>query len=325
MSDTEDHRTSPGMTLFGVTPGEVRADVYFLPAFWSLHAGSDPSDRLERDDFLHGAAIRTIPGGDRQDLETPGGYGGPVAASAPALAEGLAAWRHRQRRAGRVAEFIRLHPCLNPRPLAGLLDHLAFNRATVMVELGQGRDARLAGYGETTRQLIRKTRKTLVVRRLEATGWPLFRSLYEAMLARHQADRRHFFPEDYYQRLLSEPWCLPLVAESDGQAIAAACFLATAGSPVVHYHLSGGTEAGLRQNAHYRLIDEACERFEAQGKRWLHLGGGRTPAPDDGLWLFKAKFSRIHARFHVGGLIHDSEAYQALGGPRDGRFLGYRG
>ena len=323
MTDALNQGPNQTPTLFGVSPDALRRDVYFLPAFWALHADPDPTDRLEQTGFLHGAAIRAIPGIGRCDLETPYGYGGPVADSDRALADGLAAWRDRQRRAGHVAEFVRLHPCLDPRPLAGLFDHLQENRLTVMVELGRGRAARFSHYGETTRQLVRKTRKTLQVRRLDVSEWPLFRALYEAMLVRHQAERRHFFPEDYYRRLFQEAWCLPLVAESQGQAIAAACFLAT-DSPVVHYHLSGGLDEGLRQSAHYLLIDEACERFEALGKRWLHLGGGRTPAPDDGLWLFKAKFSRIHARFHVGGLIHDRETYQALGGSRNGQFLGYR-
>src|ERR1700758_1720126 len=109
-------------------------DVYFRDDFLALHAPQG-LDRLSRVDFHHAAVEVPIPGSDRRDLETPWGYGGPVALSAQVLADGLAEWRARQQAHGRVAEFIRLHPFINPVPLWDKLDMLVFNRPTVVVDL----------------------------------------------------------------------------------------------------------------------------------------------------------------------------------------------
>ena len=309
--------------LFDLNPAALLEDVYGRADFIALHSRPDAGDSLETDGFRIGAAVRAIPGTLWNDLETPHGYGGPLARDAVALAAGLRAWRHRQTAAGRVAEFVRLHPCLNPAALEGLVDHLAFNRPTVMVDLRCDRKARWAGYSKTTRNILRQTARTLTVRPLAAEEWPLFQALYEAMLVRHGADRRFYFSPDYYRDLLAAPWAWALVAERDGEALAASCFL-HAGAPLAHYHLSGGSEAGLAAQAQYPLLEAAFERAAAAGCAWMHLGGGRSTTANDGLWLFKAKFSPIHARFHVAGLIHSSERFAALGGSRKGRFLGYR-
>ncbi|MDX2224014.1 MAG: GNAT family N-acetyltransferase, partial [Rhodospirillaceae bacterium] len=140
---------------------------------------------------------------------------------------------------------------------------------------------------------------------------------------RQRADAVYRFSDDYFRDLLAAPWCTAWAAETEGAAVAVACFLATA-APVAHYHLGGADAAGLDANAQYLLFETAFDHFAAAGARWLHLGGGRTPAPDDTLWQFKRRFSDVHARFCIGGLIHDPAAYRSLGGSRGGQFLGYR-
>ena len=324
---------APPLALFGLDPQALLDDVYFRADFLALHAHPDACDRLDAGDFRIGAAVRAIPGpipGHTwpgqiwYDLETPHGYGGPVARDRAALEAGLAGWRARQRVAGRVAEFIRLHPCLNPEALTGLVDHLAFNRLTVMVDLRPSAPARRAGYSQSTRRFLRHAEKVLTVRRLGPTEGPLFQRLYDAMLERHGAEARYAFPPAFHQALLEAPWCRTWVAEQAGEAVAASCFLATP-SPVAHYHLGGGTEAGLRSHAQFLLFETAFEHFAAAGQHWLHLGGGRTPSADDSLWHFKTRFSPVQARFHVAGLIHTPDRFAALGGSRDGRFLGWRG
>jgi hypothetical protein len=307
----------------GLGPAALLGDVYFRADFLALHARPDAVERLELPDFRCGAALRPIPGHDWFDLETPQGYGGPVAGDAAALAAGLAAWRQRQTAAGRVAEFIRLHPALDPAPLAGLVDHLAFNRPTVMVDLRGSREARWSGYAKTTRNILRQTARTLEVRPLAPAEWPLFQTLYQAMLERHRAHPRYWFEDAYYRDLLAAPWCRAWVAEQAGEPLAASCCLA-AEAPLAHYHLSGGTPAGLKAQAQYPLLEAAFEHYAGEGRLWMHLGGGRSPAEDDGLWRFKARFSPLQARFHTAGLIHHPERYAALGGIRDGRFLGWR-
>jgi hypothetical protein len=310
---------------FGLSFDELAADIYFQPDFVALHNRPEPIDRLVTADFIHAAGARVIPGTRHTDLWTPHGYGGPLARDGAALAAGLASWRARQRQAGRVAEFIRFHPCVDAEAHAGLFDRIAFNRPTVMVDLTRPAAARRAGYSQSTRRFLRKAEQRLAVRRLDADDAPLFKHLYDAMLDRRGAADAYRFPDGYFRDLLAAPWCAAWCATpaAEGTAVAAACFLATA-SPVAHYHLGGADAAGLAANAQYLLFETAFDHFAAAGARWLHLGGGRTAAPDDTLWQFKRRFSDVHARFCIGGLIHDPAAYQALGGSRGGQFLGYR-
>jgi hypothetical protein len=46
----------------------------------------------------------------------------------------------------------------------------------------------------------------------------------------------------------------------------------------------------------------------------LHLGGGRTPAPDDGLFGFKARFSPERRALYLGARVFDQDAYDRLCG-----------
>lgn len=102
-------------------------DVYFREDFIRIHALADDIDILSRPGFTHASAVRNIPQTDWSDLETPHGYGGPVAIDLTALQEGISDWRQRQRDVGRVAEFIRLHPFVDTDQLRPLVDFLLAN------------------------------------------------------------------------------------------------------------------------------------------------------------------------------------------------------
>lgn len=311
-------------TLFGMGFDDLRDDIYFNAEFVALHNRPYPIDRIESDGFVHGAGLRPVPGSSRQDLWTPHGYGGPLARDEAALREGLAGWRQRQAENGRIAEFIRFHPCVDPEPFSDDFDMIAFNRATVMVDLSVAAERRREAYSQSTRRFLRRAEQTLTVRRLASVEWQVFKALYDGMLDRHSAAAQYRLDDAYFTDLLAKPWCVAWVAEFNGQPAAASCFLLTR-SPVAHYHLGGAVDAGLRTNAQFLLFETAFDHAAAAGCRWMHLGGGRTTAADDTLYLFKKRFSDISARFFIGGLVHDRDAYQQLGGARGGAFLGYRG
>ncbi len=309
--------------LFNIDPGALCRDVYFRDDFVALHNTPHGIDGIRREGFVHVAGWRPIPGSALQDLWTPHGYGGPMATDETALRNGIAQWRTRQEKAGRVAEFIRFHLCFDPISFADLFDHVAINRPTVMVDLSQAQHHRHRNYSQSTRRFLRKAERELSVRQLSADDAGMFFNLHEAMLTRQGADPRHRLSMPYVAALLAMPWCVAWAAELKGRAVAASCFLIT-DSPVAHYHLGGGDQAGLDHSAQYLLFEAAFAHAAAAGCAWMHLGGGRTTAPDDHLLAFKRRFSPIEARFHVGGLIYDRAAYERLGGARGGLFLGYR-
>jgi hypothetical protein len=306
------------LTLNDVPPGTLMQDVYFRPDFLELHAPKG-LDTLRRSDFCHGAVEKPIAGSARCDLETPWGYGGPLALDPDALAAGLAEWRSMQQARGRVAEFIRLHPFINPVALWGRLEMLEFNRPTVIVDLQQTAAERWNFYRDSTRNCLRKAQRTLTIRRLAAAEWPLFQALYEAGLERNEAAKSYFLSDVYHRSLLAQPWCDAWVAEDREGPIAASCFLHS-GTPLCHYHLAGGNERSRKHNALYLLLDEAFSYYGKSGYRWMHLGGGRSSSLDDSLLAFKSKFSRDRAHFYIGGIVLDRCAYQKLGGGHE-RFL----
>jgi len=310
-------------TLFGLSFAELRDDVYFRDDFIALHNRPYPTARLETDGFVHGAGVRPIPGSAGEDLWTPHGYGGPLARDGAALHGGLAAWREQQVAAGRIAEFIRFHPCLDPAPFRDSFDMLALNRPTVMVDVTIDRDRRRAAYSQSTRRFLRKAEEMLTVRPLAPSEWLVFKTLHDAMLDRHAADTRYRLTDEYVRELMAQPWCVTWVAEVKGRPAAASCFLFT-NSPVAHYHLGGAGEAGLRTNAQFLLFETAFDHAAKHGCRFMHLGGGRSTGPNDSLYEFKQRFSDLKAHFMIGGLVFDRDAYENLGGARGGAFLGYR-
>ncbi|MGD9537710.1 MAG: GNAT family N-acetyltransferase [Alphaproteobacteria bacterium] len=310
------------LTLYGASPEEVMADAYFRADYVALHARPDPIDTLERPGFRHAAAVRTIPGTDAEDMETPWGYGGPVARDEAAFWEGIGLWRQRQRDHGRIAEFVRLHPFLNPLGYRGWFDQLRFDRLTVLVDLSVDPALRRRAYSKGTRYSLRQAERLLTVRALEPGEAALFRRCYEEGLGRNSAERSYYFPADYYARLLEAPYATAWVVEREGRAVAVACFLS--GGPFAHYHLSGGGAAARTGFAHYLLLEHAIEHYRARGCRFMHLGGGRSAAPDDDLLKFKRRFSSWLIPFYTGGLVYDRAAYDRLTQGRRHRFLSYR-
>ncbi|QGM45244.1 NeuD/PglB/VioB family sugar acetyltransferase [Methylocystis heyeri] len=291
---------------------ELLGDVYFLEDFIAIHARHGFDCAIE-EAFAHGAAVVPIPGSAHFDLQTSWGFGGPLALAPSALQTGLALWKERQREAGAVAEFLRLHPLLNPASLADHVDMLHFNRWTVMVDLEEGRGARWKYYSDSTRNCVRKASRLLGIRRIGAEEAPLFRELYEAGLGRNLAEKSYYFDDGFFDALLARPWAKAWLAYDDEGPLAVGCFLHSGGE-ICHYHLAGGAERARRLNAAYLILETAFEHFSGLGAKLMCLGGGRSTAADDALLAFKSKFSPLRAPYYVAGIVHDHDAYERLGG-----------
>jgi len=310
------------LTLYGAEPEDVLQDVYIREDFAALHARPDPIDSLMTDGFQCVSAVRSIEDSPYEDMETPWGYGGPAAINEASFWRGIGMWRQRQADRGRVAEFVRIHPFLNPVALRGFLDQIRFDRLTVVVDLTEAAEIRRRRYSKGTRYSLRKAEQRLEIKPLGREDALIFRRLYDAGLSRNEAANSYYFDDAYFADLLDADWSHNWAAYLDGEAIAVASFLC--GGPFAHYHLSGGTDVARDSFANYLLLETAFEHFAAKGTRWMHLGGGRTVAPDDHLLRFKAKFSPIMVPFYTGGIIFDHSTYNALSKGQSERFLSYR-
>ena len=250
------------------------------------------------------------------DAETVYGYSGPLATSDDPdfLKEawaGYDTWCHEQ---GIVCEFTRFNPMLGNHVFAAPKAKVARDRDTVAIDLRRGVDGLWANYSGNHRNSLRKAQKN-GLRCAEATiaqNLARFRRLYEAAMAALNAKDFYRFPDAYYETLSAAfgSRLKLFMVTKDGEDLAAALFLHD--GERLHYHLSG-TDPAYRHLAPANLLlhEAACWAI-GQGLRDFHLGGGRTPAPDDSLLRFKARLSNKRLAQHFGTRVFDRDAYDQL-------------
>ena len=250
------------------------------------------------------------------DMETPYGYGGPVATSMDLgfLTRAHQALSEFCRAENIVCEFVRFHPlteCL--RYSAGMLP-LSFNRLTVQVDVTRDKDAIWKSYTGTGRNMIRKAVKTgVTIERAESEDdIREFAGLYRNTMERVKADSFYFFPDSFFttmHTLLRENFLL-LVARLDGVMAAGAIFLK---SPLYfHYHLAGSRNDCRKAAPNNLLLHEAILEAVRGKQVKMHLGGGSTTVTRDTLFKFKTNFSPLRARFFIGTRIHQPDVYEHL-------------
>lgn len=113
------------------------------------------------------------------------------------------------------------------------------------------------------------------------------------------ADAVYRFNDSYFRRFaetLGGNSTLCVVA-SAGEVIAGSLFIFS--GPHVNYHLSGSRRDALHLRPNDLLLYRACREFRNRGFRVLHLGGGRSDSPDDGLLRFKRHFASLTYEYHT--------------------------
>jgi hypothetical protein len=300
-------------------------DVYFRPAYASLHAKSGDSSELFV--FEEGTETFTMPWLVRQiqspavhsvfDFETAYGYGGPLSTTDDS-AFLAAAWRQIEdhcRRRGIVCGFIRFHPLLdNHRWAKSDCVTVVDDRQTVVLTLSKDRERVLADYSRDTRSKVRKSEKAgvTVSVRSDADALKVFARLYDAHMKELGAHEDYLFGDQYFHTIPSlggGAWRVYL-AERQSEVLGGALILLS--GRWAHYHLSSSLKvhstfapnAILRHAVTMDLLGGARER--------LHYGGGRTSATNDSLLHFKTGFSPERATFRFGKFMCDPSAYDAL-------------
>jgi lipid II:glycine glycyltransferase (peptidoglycan interpeptide bridge formation enzyme) len=126
------------------------------------------------------------------------------------------------------------------------------------------------------------------------------------------ADDYYYFSDGYFDHICRALFGhMKIFATQDGdETVAAALFLLH--GERIHYHLGGSDACYLRYGPNNLLFHEVALWGLRNGFRYLHLGGGRTPDPDDSLFRFKASISRLRFPFYIGKRIHDREVYDRL-------------
>lgn len=316
------------LTIYNMLPAQVRTPENH-PEYVQLDTQRNSSLTAvyyvyrEQDSlYYHALHESVLPDGTAKDLQSAYGYGGPVTNDEdPAfLARAWQAYLTACMERRILAEFIRFDPLLrNDRWYGG---NSARDRSTVWIDLAAGMDSVWSEMSGRARTSIRKAEKeNLSIREIkpeDTEGWKRFKAIYEETMGVLDADSFYLFTEDYFKGLAGYAGQRLLVAEKEGELLAASLFLRHAGR--TEYHLSASRPAGKRIGASNLLLAEAIRRYGAEGAQCLHLGGGTDGREDNPLLFFKRGFSQRRAEFRIGWFVHERGRYDAMKGAWEKQF-----
>ncbi|MCU0513797.1 MAG: GNAT family N-acetyltransferase [Anaerolineae bacterium] len=306
------------------------SDIYFTPEYHRAYERNGDGEALlfvaeeGAQLYVHPFLLRAIRQVGGQPLTDPlydsttvYGYGGPLATIGdPAFVqraqEAFHAWCQSR---GVVTEFIRFHPLLDNYRLAGPQYTVQLNRQTAAVPLYPVEEPLWNDYDPVHRNKIRKAgRAGLVCQELTGPeGLAHFKRLYFQTMDALQAQDLYYFSDAYYEAMLemAQPGYLRLyVVLLEGQAIASGLFMYY--GHIIHYHLSGSDLEHRKYAPNNLMLHQVAAAGGAAGYHLLHLGGGRSAAPDDSLFVFKAQIGKRRLPFYTGRRIHDEARYAAL-------------
>ena len=249
--------------------------------------------------------LRDIPGSDLRDAISPYGYPGATVEGDARPNSGEVDWSA----TGLVSVFLRDRVGGEP----------CFADATERSMLQVADPARERKSRMSDRQQIRRNeRDGYSVDRLDGPdAGPGERSAYAAAydetMARANAAERYLYGRDYWDRLLSSrrAW-LFLIRAAGGEVAAGA--IAVLSDGVVHYYLSGTTDAHLAASPAKNLIAAVID-FAAELGAPMNLGGGVTPG--DSLEAFKRGFANSELPFRTHEIVCDPGAYGELTAGRE--------
>mgnify|MGYP001587801078 CR=1 FL=1 len=184
-----------------------------------------------------------------------------------------------------------------------------FSAPVRMIPLMDGPEAAFAGPEcATHRSQVARGKKAGIVAVIQSApdyvDLMKFRDMYVRTMDRVGADEKYFFSEEYFARLADLGHRLVLIKTSKSRAL----FLAGSGpGPTAYYHLSAREPDAHNTEIHV-LFDAAAKWALDQGMTDICLGGGKTGAEDDSLYLFKSRIGRGLAKAEFTELNCTQEA-----------------
>jgi hypothetical protein len=223
---------------------------------------------------------------------------------------------------GIVAQFTTFHPLLDNHqgPEATGLVKIERRKEVVWIDLNKEEATLFREMSTGHRRAVSRARRlgvTIEHRRADEASLAEFNALYRQMILRVGADERWHFPDSYFDEcaLCLGPDHVSLcTAKQSGETIASALILHD--NETAYYHLSSGSRQGARHlRANHLLIFELALWAKARGCGRLLLGGGS--APEDGIFRFKAGFSKSRSWLYTSNVVYDQQLYCLLCEARD--------
>lgn len=314
------------------TLSHLQHDVFHLPEYLSLEAwrlDCVPEAFLVTDrdkQFFIPYLLRscaplfdsTIAPSSLQDAISPYGYPGILTSAAAAqdpnflrlaLDQLLSHFRSKHV----CSAFLRLHPIFNQDLIDVYPPDLCHvTGETVWIDLTQPEAEIWRQTRSDHRKDINRHKRSGSVAKMVAVEeyLPEFIQIYYETMDRAGAVQQYYFSYDFFDRLLElKPYLHLCIVEIEGQ-ITSACLLFECCGIVQSF--LGGTKNKFVELAPEKLLFDYI-RFWAKerGNQVYHMGGG-VGSEKDGVYYFKAGFSKLRQKFLTLRLIVDNQQYLQL-------------
>ena len=311
----------------------IAHDIYQLPEYLALEAkrtNSIPQAFLASDNgkiFFVSFLIRSCqniidlePG--IFDVISPYGYPGIILNQAAQkdskfCISALEKFRYYLNEQNICSGFFRLHPILNEN-LQHIFAPNTFlnNGITVSVDLARSQEKIWQDTKYNHRQKIKRclNENSLTAKIIKFwQGIDIFCQLYNETMVRVGAkDSYYSFNYEYFQQMnsvMGDRLYLCLVKSALGEPASAVLY--TGCGNIVQAAFAGNSNKFIQQSPGILAIDTIRWWAKDRGYKYFHLGGG-VDGCRDGLYQFKAGFSRLRHYFYTLRLIIDQEKYDYL-------------
>lgn len=262
--------------------------------------------------------LRPLPVGAGWDATSAYGYGGPIGRGLPnldAFGAALNRWAEDQHV---VTTFLRLNPLLDNGRLVPPKADLVDVSSTVVWDVQAGRSL-IESLHPDQRRSVRKAERAGVSVTVTPRPQNLehMKELYAATMQRKGATEFFFFPNAYWQALVTDdPLMAPLLVEAHLEDRVISTLLCFVSAPWLHAHLSAGSDKARAVGASSACYLAAAQWAQAQGLTGFHLGGGVGGSTATPLYAFKQRFDpgRPPRLFQVAKLVHDGDRFRELAG-----------
>lgn len=242
------------------------------------------------------------------DLESVYGYGGILTNTTDKkfIDRAMTQYIEKCQSENIIAEFFRFHPFnFFSESFPDYFDMHVYDRDIVWIDLSVSSDDRWKDYSTTTRNILRKCKKSLSFNR--AYDVKDFLRLYVKTMDRHNASDFYYFTDEYYKNLLEIDGVELYEVKMGESILGSALFIFS--EEYVYYHLSANDADAKSFNANYHMLESAFALAKERGKRFFILGGGVGSDNNDSLLAFKRKFSKLTRPFYICGKVYNEEAY----------------
>ncbi len=311
-------------------PGQAR-EVFFEPQYLALY--EDEHARAECFLCQDGQRVLLYPylkthlnaflswplEGDYYDVEGAYGYNG-IAANCwekDFLDRCAGAFRDHCRRAGVVAEFVRLNPLLPGQAATGWWDTLKVSQNIVVDLTLSAEEVWRGSYEHCVRKNVKRSQQQGVsIESFEGKDIPAHRledflKVYYHTMDQRGSQQEYYFSKTYFQRICRDlgEGSMFFFAIYEGQAVSCELILLNQGHA---YSFLGGTLEQYQQLRPNNLLKhELMGRLKGLGLKRYCLGGGKTAG--DGIYRYKKTFAKNgEVDFYIGRNIHDPKAYDGL-------------